>query len=73
MVNHATRHYYRLFRAHQMSLANDGSGMITTYADSGKIEMSYGSAPYGEHALNAYRSAKRHLAFIDRLNNDDHH
>ena len=28
---------------------------------------SYGSAPYGEHALSAYLSAKCHIAFRQRL------
>jgi len=65
-MNTATLHYYRQFRAHQHAVAMDGSGSLTVYP-SGRTETSYGSAPYGEHALSAYLSAKCHIAFRQRL------
>lgn len=60
------KHLYRHFRDHQRAVVLRG-GMLTTYP-SGRTELTYGSAPYGEHALAAYASAKRHVAFMNTFN-----
>jgi hypothetical protein len=57
---------YRVARAHQKRLAADDSGTLTVYP-SGRTERSYASAPYGEHALAAWWSAKSALAFRRRV------
>ena len=57
---------YRKFRDHQRKVQADGGGTLTVYR-SGRTELSYASSPYGEHALNAFRSAKRHIAFLGRM------
>ena len=59
--------FYKQARTHQMDILNSGGGSITTYADSGKVELSAGSAPYGEHAISALTSAKRSIHFIADL------
>jgi hypothetical protein len=59
--------FYKQHRAHQMAIANDGGGTMVTYADSGKVELSYASAPYGKHALSALNSARRSIHFIADL------
>ena len=58
----AMLHEFRKARAHQMSVAYSGGGMLTVYPD-GKGELSYASAPYGEHAYSAYMQAKRSVYF----------
>jgi hypothetical protein len=62
-------HYYRQTRAHQMSMWATGGGTITRYPG-GKTELSYGSAPYGEHAVSAYQSARSHIHFMKTLKAD---
>lgn len=37
--------------------------MLTTFFDSKRTELSFASAPYGEHALSAFMSAKRAIHF----------
>jgi hypothetical protein len=56
-------HHYKYFRAHQMSVYHGGGGTLTRHQDSGKVERSYGSAPYGEHAISAYWSARNQIRF----------
>jgi len=58
-MNAAVLHYYRSERAHQMAVY---PSCVTTYQN-GKTELTAASSPYGEHALCAYRSAKRSVAF----------
>jgi hypothetical protein len=65
-MNKAVEHHYKRFRAHQMSVWSDGGGGLTFYP-SGRTELSFGGAPYGEHALSAYLSAKAHINFLARL------
>lgn len=60
MTNTAVLHYYRQHRAHQMKVYADGGGTMTTYP-SGRVELSYGAAPYGEHALSAFLAARRSI------------
>ncbi|OQM74927.1 hypothetical protein [Manganibacter manganicus] len=55
---------FRQSRAHQMEIAASGGGMLCTYP-SGRTELTYGSAPYGRHALSAWAFAKRHAAFVN--------
>jgi len=57
--------FYKEFRAHQRNLQIAGGGCLTVY-QSGRTELSYASAPYGEHALAAFSAAKSHVAFLDR-------
>jgi len=57
------QHHYKRFRKHQMDVANDGGGCLTTYPE-GRTELSYASAPYGEHAYSAFMSARRHIHFM---------
>jgi len=66
-MNAATLHLYKQNRAHQMAIANNGAGALTTYLDSGKTELSYGSAPYGKHAISAYKFAIREIHFRKEL------
>lgn len=58
-------HAYRQRRDHQRSLAADGAYMLTTYA-SGRTERTFGSAPYGEHALSAFRAARAWICWTDQ-------
>lgn len=60
------KYHFKQFRDHQNKVWSDGGGTLTTYP-SGRTELSYASAPYGEHALNAIASARRHIAFLKRL------
>lgn len=62
----AVAHYYRHFRQHQAKVAAAGGGTLTVYP-SGRTEISYASAPYGEHAKAALASAKRHIHFRREL------
>jgi len=62
----AVSHFYRQSRAHQAAVYAAGGGSLTVEA-SGRSEMSYGAAPYGEHALSAMASARRQIAFRARL------
>jgi hypothetical protein len=57
---------YRRFRAHQMNVATDGRGMVTRYP-SGRTEVSYASAAYGEHALAAWQQARAHTYFVGQM------
>ena len=52
---------YRKIRKHQVDVWADGGGMITTYADSGKVDRSVGSAAYGFHAACAYDMARSNI------------
>jgi hypothetical protein len=56
-------YYYRKYRQHQHEVYVSGGGSVDTYP-SGRTEVSYGSAPYGEHALSAFVAARRHLHFL---------
>lgn len=62
----STEHWYRHFREWQRELMNDGHFMLCTYPDGFRSEKTYASAPYGEHALSAFMSAKQHMNFIER-------
>lgn len=55
-------HAFRKARAHQMSVWANGGGTLTVFP-SGRTELSFASAPFGRHALSAFASAKRSLAF----------
>lgn len=59
-------HHYRRARAWQALCAANGDGALTVYP-SGRTERSFGSAPYGEHALSAWMSAKRAVYFRAEL------
>lgn len=61
-----TAHYYKQARAHQAAVMAMGGGTVTRY-QSGRTEMSYAAAPYGEHALSAYLQAKRSIYFRREL------
>lgn len=63
-MNSQLENLYQQFRRHQREVANEDRGMLTMYP-SGRTEMSYGSAPYGEHALSALASARAHVAFLN--------
>lgn len=65
-MNRAIQHFYRHFRAHQSKVWSEGGGALTVYP-SGRTELSYGSAPYGEHALSAIAAARSQIAFRKRL------
>lgn len=65
-MNNALKRHYIEHRRHQMKIANDGGGAITIY-QSGRTELSYASAPYGEHALSAYMAAKRHMHYASEV------
>jgi hypothetical protein len=69
MSDNRLQHFFRKFRNHQRKVQVDDGGTLTTYP-TGRTELSYASAPYGEHALNAFVSAKRHAAFLDQLKRD---
>jgi len=56
-------HYYRQKRIHQNDIYVSGGGTETHLFESGKVELTYASAPYGEHALSAYLSAIQSIAF----------
>ena len=58
----AIRQEFKKARKHQMKVATDGGGCLTVYPD-GKTELSYASAPYGEHAYSAYMQAIRSVHF----------
>jgi len=64
-TNSAVRHFYKLFRDHQMA----SDGFITKYPG-GRTELSYGGAAYGYHASAALSSAKAQVAFRKRLKDD---
>ena len=57
---------YHQFRAHQRKVCTAGRGCLTVYP-SGRTEMTYASAPYGEHAMSAIASARSHKAFLARM------
>jgi hypothetical protein len=59
------RQEYAYQRAHQAKAAVDGCYGLTVYP-SGRTEVSYGSAPYGEHALSAFSAAKQMVSFLRR-------
>ena len=48
---------FKAFRAHQRQVAAEGGGTLTNYLDSGRTEVTYASATYGEHAVSAFWSA----------------
>lgn len=60
---------YHQFRRHQRDVQVSGGGVLTVYPE-GRTELSYASAPYGEHAISAFTAAKRHAAFLGRLRRD---
>ena len=59
----ALQHHFKRFRQHQMNVAADGGGTLTTFPG-GRTELTFASAPFGEHALSAFMSAKRHIHFM---------
>lgn len=65
-MNAALLHHYRAARAHQAKLAADGIRSVTTFFDSKRTEVTFGAA-YGCHALAAFNSAKRSIAFRKEL------
>jgi hypothetical protein len=67
-MNSAVAHYYREARDHQRQIQADGGGCLTTFP-SGRTELTHG-ASYGEHAISAFLSAKRHVAFRAQLSKD---
>lgn len=67
-MNSQIAYFYRQERARQMALANEGCGTLTSY-QSGRTEMSYGGAPYDEHAVSAWLCAKRRVYFRRELSN----
>jgi len=66
-MNHAIQHYYKAARDWQREVYANGGGMITSFTDGTASQLSYASAPYGEHALSALTSAKAQIAFRARL------
>lgn len=44
-------------RKHQMKIANSGGGALTVFP-SGRTELTFASAPFGRHAISAFRTAK---------------
>lgn len=69
MANVREKHFFGKFRAHQRAIYADGGGTLTTFP-SGRTELTFAGAPFGEHALSAWLAAKRHVAFLDRLKRD---
>lgn len=67
-MNQAIAHHYRRFREHQRSFWNDGGSL--TIEPSGRTEHTFGGAAYGLHAVAAFLSAKRHIAFKVQLSAD---
>lgn len=64
MVNRAIKHHYKRFRAHQL----ETYGNSNLWVDGRNVrQFTGGSAPYGEHAISAYLSAKRHIHFMENL------
>jgi len=41
-----------------MKIANGGGGTLTIFSDGRKPQLSFASAPFGEHALSAFTQAK---------------
>lgn len=66
-MNQSILHYYRAARDWQRTVIADGGGMITSFTDGTASQLSYASAPYGEHALSALASAKGQISFRARL------
>jgi len=67
-VDKALAAAYRTARRWQMDCANDGRSSLTddrfAPADGlSRMQVSYGGAPYQEHALSAFWSARRSLHF----------
>lgn len=60
---------FKKFRNHQRVIAANGGGALTTLRDSGRTEITFASAPYGEHAVSAFWSAIAHQNFQERLHN----
>ena len=58
---------FKKFRNHQRAIAKDGGGTLATFSDSGRTEMTFGGAPFGEHAVSAFWSAIKHQNFANRL------
>ena len=56
-------HEYRKRRQHQLSVYPS----CETRLPNGKVELTAASAPYGEHALSAYRSAKSYIAWVKEV------
>jgi len=65
MVSNKLKHHFKRFRKHQMDIANNDGGMLTVFP-SGRTELTFASAPFGEHAISALMSAKQHIAFMER-------
>lgn len=65
----AMAHHYKQARQHQHNVWANGGGSVTT-DPTGRTEHSYGSAPYGEHALAAWWSAKRAVHFRETFDAD---
>lgn len=64
-MNEELRREYAYNRAHQRKAEADDVYGLTVYP-SGRTEKTYGSAPYGEHALSAWTSARATADFRRR-------
>lgn len=61
-MNPTVANLYQKYRQHQRNVQTAGGGTLTTYPD-GRTELSYASAPYGEHAVSALAQARRAAAW----------
>lgn len=66
MSKAARQHWFKHFRAWQRKVSVESGGGLTVYP-SGRTERTFASAPYGEHALSAWESAKAQIHFRARL------
>lgn len=64
MISAALLHHYRKARAHQ--IATYGLDGLHINGKSAR-QFTGGGACYGEHALAAYWSARRHIYFMERM------
>ncbi len=64
MVNQSILHHYKRFRSHQLETYGN-SNIFIDGVD--QREFVGGGAAYGEHAIAAYLSARRHLHFMKNL------
>ena len=66
-MNHALKHHFKSARDWQREVMVSGGGMLTTFMDGSASQLTFASAPFGEHALSAFASAKRTIAFRKNL------
>jgi hypothetical protein len=60
-INDRLAHAFRKQRAHQMKVAANGGGVLTTFP-SGRTERTFASAEFGFHAVAAFNAARFLLA-----------